>query len=143
MSVRNWRCPNCSASMTLRAEEGLFRCPYCDTTQTVGDVMELVRRARRKADEAAARQAPEAASDAQPPAPSAAPERTTDRVFRAAGTAVRWAVGFISVSWLMLFLLVLLFSGSTFNGTETAVLVLFMVPPAVVLYLLWRRGKKK
>ena len=144
MSVRSWRCPNCSANMILRVEEGLFRCPYCDATLTVGDVDGLVERARRAADGNAVRPEADATPQAEQAAPSpAASGAVAGRVFHAAGTAVRWIAGVVSAMWLFLFTLVLLFSGGIFTGPEIAATILFMVPPAVVLYLLWRRRTKK
>lgn len=142
MSVQSWRCPNCSANMILRAEEGLFRCPYCDTSMTIGDVTELVRHARRKADEAAARQAQAAAQETkQQPASSRSSKEFVSGLVLAVGGLLWWAACIVSGLVLLLLGLVLLTNLNSFSFGTIVMTLLFMVPPALILRRLLR-GKK-
>ncbi len=144
MSVQSWRCPNCSANMILRAEEGLFRCPYCDTSMTIGDVTELVRHARRKAEEAAARQ-DQSQSDVQEtrqqPAPSRGGKHFVSDLFKALGGLLWWAASIACGLILLLLGLALLTNLGSFSFGLIVMTLLFMVPPALILRRLMR-GKK-
>ena len=140
MTVKSWRCPNCSANMSLHAEEGVFRCPYCSTVLTVGDVTELVQRAREKADkEAAVRTAP-------PPAEPLTVEKTArprGGVLAAIVAAARWALGTACVLWITLLLMVLLFGGQSFYGMELVALGIMMLPAVAGLVCLYTTGKHR